>query len=191
VARPAERSGFTPAEFLVWERDQQTRHEYFRGEAFAMAGGSPRHNVLCSRVNMALLGALDSKGCYVFSSDQKIALSGDRYVYPDLSAICGAIAIEAGTTDVITNPQVVVEVLSTSTEPYDRGLKWEGYQRIPSISDYVLVSQSEPRIEHFLRDVNGAWVYRAAGPGERIVLAGGAVLDVDAIFAGALDIAGE
>jgi len=156
-----------------------------------MAGGSPRHNVLCSRVNMALLGGLDPKGCYVFSSDQKVALSGDRYVYPDLSAICGAIALEAGTNDVITNPQVVVEVLSSSTEPYDRGLKWEGYQRIPSLSDYVLVSQSEPRMEHFLRERNGAWVYRAAGPGERVVLGGGTVLDVDAIFSGAFDIAGE
>jgi len=140
---------------------------------------------------MALLGGLDPKGCYVFSSDQKIGLSGDRYVYPDLSAIGGAIALEAGTNDVITNPQVVVEVLSSSTEPYDRGLKWEGYQRIPSLSDYVLVSQSEPRIEHFLRERDGAWVYRAAGPGERVVLAGGTVLDVDAIFSGAFDIAGE
>ena len=156
-----------------------------------MAGGSPRHNVLCSRVNMALLGGLDAKGCYVFSPDQKVALSGDRYVYTDLSAICGAIALEAGTNDVITNPQVVVEVLSSSTEPYDRGLKWEGYQRIPSLSDYVLVSQSEPRIEHFLRGRNDAWVYGAAGPGERVVLGGGIVLDVDAIFSGAFDIAGE
>jgi Uma2 family endonuclease len=117
MARAAQRSGFSAAEYLAWERAQVVRHEYFRGEAFAMAGGSPRHNVLCSRVNMALLGALGPKGCYVFSSDQRIALSDERYVYPDVSAVCGAIALEPGTNDVITNPQVVVEVLSSSTEP--------------------------------------------------------------------------
>jgi Uma2 family endonuclease len=108
-----------------------------------------------------------------------------------LKAARWRIALEAGTNDVITNPQFVIEVLSSSTEPYDRGPKWEGYQRIPSLSDYVLVSQSEPRIEHFLRERDGAWVYRAAGPGDRLVLGGGTVLDVDTIFAGAFDIAGE
>jgi Uma2 family endonuclease len=77
---------------------------------------------------MALLTALGPKGSYVFSSDQRIALPAGRYVYPDLSAACGGIVLEVGTTDVITNPNIVVEVLSASTEPYDRGLKWEGYQ---------------------------------------------------------------
>lgn len=99
--------------------------------------------------------------------------------------------LEIGTTDVITNPNIVVEVLSSSTEPYDRGLKWEGYQGIPSLSDYVLVSQSEPRIEQFRREPNGSWLYRAVGPGDRVALGLGPVLEVDAIFAGVFEIAGE
>jgi len=189
--RVPEKSGFTPVQYLDWERSQGSRHEYFRGEVFAMAGGTPRHNMLSARVSTALMNALDSKGCFVFSSDQKIALTGERYVYPDLSVVCGPAELEPGTNDVLLNPMVVVEVLSSSTESYDRGLKWEGYQRLPSLTDYVLVSQVEARIEHFERDPNGTWIYRSAGPGERLVLSCGAMLDVDRMFARAFEVVGE
>ncbi len=157
-----------------------------------MAGGSPRHNALCSTVNAALHGALTGKGCHVFSSDQRIGASaGERYVYADITVVCGSVVLDPGTKDVLANPGIIVEVLSKSTEPYDRGLKWEGYQRISSLSDYVLVSQAEPRIEHFRREPDGVWTYRAAGAGDRVTLANGAVLDVDAVFAGAFEISGE
>jgi Uma2 family endonuclease len=85
----------------------------------------------------------------------------------------------------------VVEVLSSTTEQYDRGLKWEGYQRLPSLQDYVLVSQTEPRIEVFTRHHDGGWIYRAAGRGERLTLSSGAVLTVDEIFAGADQLPGD
>ncbi len=157
-----------------------------------MVGGSPRHNALCSRVNAALHGAFRERGCEVFSSDQRIGGGpAERYVYPDVSVVCGRIALEPGTTDVIANPHLLVEVLSGSTEQYDRGLKWEGYQRLESLTDYVLVSQAEPRIEHFRHEDGGTWLYRSFGPGQRVVLTGAAELDLDAIFAGVFDLPGD
>ncbi len=157
-----------------------------------MAGGSPRHNALCSSLIAALHMAHRNTDGRVFSSDQRIALGqGERYVYPDVTVVCGTLQIEGTSNDVIANPTVLVEVLSGSTEPYDRGLKWEGYQRIPSLADDVLVSQGEPRIEHYRRGSNGTWVYRAAGPGDRITLTDGAALDVDVIFQGVFDIPGD
>ncbi|MDX2023541.1 MAG: Uma2 family endonuclease [Deltaproteobacteria bacterium] len=125
------------------------------------------------------------------SSNQKVALAGERYVYPDLSVVCGPPELETGTNDVLVNPQVIVEVLSASTESYDRGLKSDGYQRLASLRDYVLVSQTEARIEHFGRDDGGTWTYRSAGAGERLTLQAGAVMDIDGIFARAFDIGGD
>ena len=100
---------------------------------------------------------------------------------------------DSGLTLVITpqNPTIIVEVLSSTTEQYDRGLKWVSYQRLPSLTDYVLVSQLEPQIEHYRRDAGGRWSYRSFGPGERLELTDGAVLDVDAIFAGVFELPGD
>lgn len=121
-ARVAARSGCSPAEFLAWERDQPERHEYFRGEVFAMAGGSPRHNALCSSVNAALRAALRLRGCQLFSSDQRVGLGqGERYGYPDVTVVCGKVVLEPGTSDVLAAPTILVEVLSPATEQYDRG----------------------------------------------------------------------
>jgi Uma2 family endonuclease len=190
VGRTAERTQLSAAEYLAWERAQETKHEFFHGEVFAMAGGSLRHNALSSRVNEALRAAFRNRGCEVFSSDQKVGL-GKRYVYPDTTVVCGPSTVESGSSDVLTNPRILVEVLSESTEQYDRGLKWEGYQRLPSLTDYLLVSQAEARIEHFRREANGAWTYRALGSGDRVVLTGDCELDVDGIFAGVFDLPGD
>jgi len=98
---------------------------------------------------------------------------------------------QRGTTDVITNPAILVEVLSGSTEEYDRGLKWTGYQSIRSLTDYLLVAQAEVRIEHYRRNVDGSWTYRTAGPREHIALTGGGELAVDAIYAGVFELPGD
>jgi Uma2 family endonuclease len=156
-----------------------------------MAGGSPRHNALCVNAAAELRAALRGGPCRTFSPDQRVGLGpGERYVYPDVTVVCGPVHLEAGTTDVVANPTVLVEVLSESTEQYDRGAKWDGYQRIAALTDYVLVSQSEPRLEHFSRDPDGSWRYRAAGPGESISLTGGAILPVDTVFEGVMDLPG-
>jgi Uma2 family endonuclease len=126
------------------------------------------------------------------TSDQRVvAADRERYVYPDISVVCGPVIAAPGTTDVLVNPTVLVEVLSESTEQYDRGVKWEGYQRIESLTDYLLVSQSAPRIEHFRRDRTRTWLYQTAGAGERLVLSSDAVLEVDAIFANILALPGD
>jgi Uma2 family endonuclease len=191
MARVAQHTGLSPAAFLAWERQQPARHEYFRGEVFAMAGGSVRHNALCARVIGGLQGALPAS-CNVLTSDQRVGVSGgERYVYPDVSVVCGAVVLEPGTADVLSNPTVLVEVLSASTEQYDRGLTWEGYQRLPSLTDFLLVAQAEPRIEHFRRGEGGAWLYRSAVSGERVTLANGVALEVDAVFAGTLELPGD
>lgn len=178
------------ADYLAWERAQNGKHEFFHGEVFAMAGGIPRHNALSARIGGVLDGALAAKGCFTLSSDQRVGIpGGEGYVYPDVSVVCGEMAIESN--DVLVNPTILVEVVSGDTEQHDRGLKWESYQRIESLTDYLLVSQREPRIEHFRREQGGAWVYRAAGPGERIALSNGTEIVVDAVFASVMALPGD
>ena len=191
MVRVAERSQLTADEYLAWERDQPIRHEFYRGEVFAMAGGTMRHNALSASVIESLRAQLRGR-CVVLTSDQRVvAAQRNRYVYPDISVVCGPVVAEPGSNDVLSNPTILVEVLSSSTEQYDRGLKWDGYQRIESLTDYVLVSQAEPRIEHFRRDRTRTWLYQFAGRGERLALSNGVELDVDAIFAGLIELPGD
>jgi Uma2 family endonuclease len=192
MSRVAERSQLTAAAYLAWEREQRVKHEFFHGEVFAMAGGKPRHNALGVSIAAELRAVLRSRGCSVLSSDQRLAFPPDlRYVYPDVTVICGPPVFQPGTNDVITNPTILVEVLSSSTEEYDRGLKWAGYQSIGSLTDYVLVAQAEVRIEHYRRNADRSWTYRTAGSGDRVVLTGGGELAVDAIYAGVFELPGD
>ena len=191
MGRVAARSRLTPAEYLAWEREQVDKHEYHLGDVFAMAGGSPRHNWLAGRIQSILDRSLDPR-CFAFPSDQRIVFDeGKRYVYPDVSVVCGPIVLQDGTNDVVANPSILVEVLSSTTEPYDRGLKWEGYQRLASLTDYLLVAQHEARIEHYQRAPDRGWFYRTYGTGERIMLGNGAQLEVDAIYARAFELPGD
>jgi Uma2 family endonuclease len=190
MTRATARSKLTAAEYLAWEREQIDKHEFHAGEVFAMAGGSPRHNWIAGNVQSALKRALDDR-CFTFTSDQRIMFDcGARYVYPDASVVCGQVMLQEGTTDVLVNPTILVEVLSSGTEQYDRGLKWEGYQRLASLTDYLLVAQHEIRVEQFQRASDGRWFYRAYGPGERVPLSNGAQIDVDAIYARAFELPG-
>jgi Uma2 family endonuclease len=192
MSTTAETRRMSAAEYLTWEREQPGKHEFHAGEVFAMAGGSPRHNVLANAVGAELRAALRGKGCQVMNSDQRVsAKQGDRYVYPDAVVACGGVRTEAGTKDVLANPAVVVDVLSRNTEAYDRGVKWEAYQRLASLTDYVLVSQSAVRVEHYGREADGAWRYREHGPGERIALTDGASISVDALYEGAFEVEGD
>jgi Uma2 family endonuclease len=173
MGRVATRSRLTPAEYLAWEREQVDKHEYHAGDVFAMAGGSPRHNWISGNVQSILKRSLDAR-CFTFPSDQRIVFDeGRRYVYPDVSVVCGPIVLQDRTSDVVVNPSVLVEVLSSTTEQYDRGLKWEGYQCLPSVTDYLLVAQHEVRVEHYLRAPDRGWFYRTYGAGERFTLDNG------------------
>lgn len=177
------------AEYLEWERQQSSRHEYHDGEVFAMAGGSPRHNFLALAIGAELRAGLRDRGCHVLSSDQRIAADeGARYVYADAVAVCDGLRSEAFTGDVLKSPSVVVEVLSPGTESYDRGEKWQAYQRLPSLSDYVLVSQRGVRVEHFQRERDGTRRYRVLGAGERLMLSDGASFAIDDVYRGAFEL---
>ncbi len=180
-------------EYLAWERDQPEKHEFHLGEVFAMAGGSPRHNVLSISVGAELRAAVRGKGCHVLSSDQRVSTNqGKRYMYPDTVVVCGGVRTE-GSGAALSNPTILVEVLSGSTESYDRGEKWEAYQTLASLTDYVLVAQSSMRVEHYQRTSPNDvfWKYQVLEAGGVLVLANGARVDVDAIYEGAFDVEGD
>jgi Uma2 family endonuclease len=186
VAGPGRRlrHRFTYAEYLAYERDSGLKHEFDDGEIVAMAGGSRRHNALALRVGAAL-DAARRQGSIAFQSDQKVrVLATGKATYPDVSMVCGPIegdpADPSGAT--VTNPSLIVEVLSPSTEEEDRGNKWQHYQLIPALQEYVLVSQTSPRIEHYRRMASGAWEYRDTTTGT-VQLLGGAVLDLASLYA--------
>jgi Uma2 family endonuclease len=178
----------TAAEYLAWESEQDEKHEFHAGEVFAMAGGSPRHNFLSLRMGARLDAALHGRGCHVLSSDQRIAARrGERYVYADCVVACGAVRMEPGTSDVLASPCIIVEVISKRTELYDRGEKWASYQRLPSLTDYLLVAQRTVRVEHFQREAAG-WRYSEHEKAGTVILANGVALEVDAIYDGAFEL---
>jgi len=181
----------TAVEYLAWEREQRTKHEYHHGEVFAMAGGSPRHNLLSGEAIIQLGVATRGLGCRMLTSDQRVAFVSGDYVYPDAAVVCGEPKMQPSTTDVLLNPRVVVEVLSKGTEAFDRGEKWEGYQRLASLTDYVLVSQRAVRVEHYQRATDGSWSYRTLAAGDVLTLSNGATIAIDALYQGAFEYPGD
>jgi Uma2 family endonuclease len=180
---PRSRHRYSYEEYLAYERDSGMKHEYDDGEIYAMAGGSRRHNALASRISAALESAR-KPSCVAFQSDQRIRiLATGKTTYPDASMVCGSIegdpADPAGAT--ITNPMLIVEVLSPSTEQDDRGDKWQHYQLVPALQEYVLISQSHPRIESYRRLASGGWEYRDVTEGT-VQLVSGATLDMARLY---------
>ncbi|MCP5520381.1 MAG: Uma2 family endonuclease [Verrucomicrobiales bacterium] len=163
MAVPATAQPMTEVEFLAFERGSDLKHQFFDGEVFAMSGGTPTHSRIASNFMITLGNRLWGKACQPYNSDLriKVALTG-LITYPDLSVICGPLEFAAGTNDTVVNPTLLVEVLSDSTEAFDRGRKFLNYQRIPSLREYLLVSQHEPRIEQFVRGEAGQWTWRLA-----------------------------
>lgn len=150
----------TREEYLAIERKAQVKSEFFNGEMFAMSGGTANH----SRVKGDLfiqLGQRLPKGCEIFDSDMRVEIPALAFaVYPDMSVVCGKPAFVDDGMDSITNPVVVVEALSPSTESNDRGFKFQHYREIPSLRDYILLSQHDIVIEQFSRAEDGKWVPR-------------------------------
>ena len=177
------RPRYSYAEYLAYERDSELKHEFDDGEILAMAGGSRRHNALALRIG-AVLDAARQPGCVAFQSDQRVrVLATGKATYPDVSMVCGPIEGDPAdpTSATITNPTLIVEVLSPTTAPYDRGDKWQQYQLIPSLHEYLLISQAEPRIERYRRLPSGTWEYADVTAGA-ITLASGAVIDIARLY---------
>ena len=153
----------TEGEFLVLERAAPFKSEFFGGEMFAMAGGTPMHSLIGTNVGSEFSLRLKGRPCVAFNADLRVKVEETGLLtYPDLSVICGAMQFAEDTDDTVTNPSVLVEVLSDSTQSYDRGTKFDHYKKIPSLREYLLVRQHEPSVELFIRQQNGDWLLRQA-----------------------------
>ncbi|XXT17920.1 Uma2 family endonuclease [Sorangium sp. So ce429] len=184
MGQPATRTGLSPEEYLALERASEQKHEYANGEIFAMSGCSREHSLLAGSVQRELGNALLERPCEVHTSDMRVKIpSTGRYVYPDASVVCGEPVFEDAEVDTLMNPNVIVEVLSDSSEAYDRGDKFAQYRSVASITDYVLVSQKAVRIEHFHRQPDGRWLLSILGPGAQLALESiGVVIEVDRVY---------
>lgn len=140
----------TPEEYLAFERQGETKHEYVAGEIIAMVGASRAHNLIRMDTATHLNLQLRSRGCDVYPSDMRVKIGSlGIYTYPDITVVCGESELEGSEQDTLLNPAVIIEVLSPSTARYDRGLKFRRYQLIPSLRHYLLIAQDEPRVEHY------------------------------------------
>ncbi len=176
-------------DYLALERAESKRYEWLDGLVYAMAGGTLAHAALAAAVLRELGNLALPCGCVAFSSDAKVRVRETGLsTYPDGSVVCGPIEVAPEDRHAMTNPTVIVEVLSESTEGYDRGEKWSHYRRLASLRDYVVISQHTPRIELYSRE-GDHWALREAGPGASIALTGlPGALSVDRVYAGiALD----
>ena len=176
------------AEYLERERTSATKHEYLRGEVFAMAGSTLEHGRLAARMTHLIASGIGQRPCEAFSSDAKVRVDEtDLSTYPDVTLICGRIERSPTDPEAAINTVVLVEVLSDSSEAYDRGEKFAHFRRLGSLQEYVLVSQKEPRVEVFRRTTGGRWELGEAGAGERVVLESiGVEFAVDDVYASAL-----
>lgn len=157
MASFSELPTISAAEYLRRERESPFKSEYVDGVAFAMAGASPTHNLIVANLAGHLRELLRHGPCRVFGSDLKVCARSDFY-YPDVTVICEKLAYLAGEMDVVTNPHLLVEVLSPSTSTYDRGHKLLTYQTIPTLQAYMLVEQLGPELELYQRQ-GGNWLY--------------------------------
>lgn len=154
---------YTPAEYLAFEEAHERRHEYVAGQIYAMSGASTPHVVLRDNMLVALHTRLRGGPCRPFGADLRVRTPDPEfYTYPDVTAVCGPPAFDEGNSATLLNPTLLVEVLSDSTEGYDRGEKFAWYQRIPSLREYVPVSRHEVRAECFARRDGGSWAVTAA-----------------------------
>jgi Uma2 family endonuclease len=149
----------TPQEYLALERRAETKSEYLRGEMFAMAGASREHNLIASNVNRELGQQLRERPCEVYQADMRVKVSSTGlYTYPDVTVVCGEPEFEDAEVDTLLNPIVLVEVLSSSTADYDRGGKATHYRSLPSLQEYVLISQDQALVEHYARQGPDQWL---------------------------------
>ena len=149
------RKFFTEEEYLEYERKAETKSEYFRGEIFAMAGAKASHNIILSNLIREFGNLLRKKPCTVFPSDMRVRVNpSGLYTYPDISIVCENPIYLDSRQDTLLNPSLILEILSESTEAYDRGQKFELYRSIPELKEYILISTKYKKIESFIRKTN-------------------------------------
>ena len=174
----------TYAEYLALEAESEVRLEFVDGWVYAMAGGTPEHARLAMSMGAQVSLALSSRGCAVYTSDLKLRIDAtNRSTYADVVVVCGPEQVSEIDKHAITNPTIIVEVLSPTTEAADRGEKWRHYRHLASLREYVLVSQGEAYVEVFRRE-GDEWILRSNVAGGQVELPSqGVSIAVDAIYA--------
>ena len=149
----------SPEEYLTLERKAAYKSEYFNGEIFAMGGASPRHVLIVTNIVSELRQQLKKSPCAVYATDLRVKVAPTGlYTYPDVVVVCGKALFDDDQKDTLTNPTLIVEVLSESTKDYDRGGKFEHYRTVESFKEYVLVAQDKRHVEHFVRQPDHRWL---------------------------------
>jgi Uma2 family endonuclease len=180
----ATRPRYTIEQYADVERYANVKHEFCDGQIWATAGGTPEHARMAMAVGAALTAALRGKPCAVYSSDVRVRVAETGLdTYPDVTVVCGGERRDAGDPLALTNPVVLVEVTSDSSEAYDRGDKFDHYKRIEALRQFVVVSHRARRVEVFSRGGDGSFTASSYGPGQRVVLASiGCELEVDEVY---------
>jgi Uma2 family endonuclease len=151
---------WTPAEYLAFERRHPEKHEFIDGRIIQQAGGSRDHALIGINIVSSLHQQLRTRTCTVYGSDMRVSIPyAQRYVYPDASIVCGTSHFEDEHDDTLNNPTLIIEILSPSTERYDRGKKFQAYQTIDSFQEYLLIAQDAVMIEHFTRQSDKLWTF--------------------------------
>jgi Uma2 family endonuclease len=153
-------SRFTEADYLKLDRSSEERYEFIDGEIVAMSGSSEPHARISVNAAVSLYAQIGDRPCSVYSSNLRVRLlPGRHYVYPDVTVVCGEVqVVKDEYRDILLNPTVIIEVLSPSTEPYDRGMKFARYRALESLQEYVLIAQDCIQIERYTRQPNNEWV---------------------------------
>lgn len=160
----------TPEQYLEIERKAEYKSEYYRGEMFVMAGAREAHNLIVANVIGELRQQVRSSPCRTYPSDMRVQVGGTGlYTYPDAVVVCNQPKFADGNSDILLNPVVLVEVLSPSTEAYDRGFKFTQYQSIESLKAYVLIASTYMRVDLFIPQSDGSWRLTTAGQAEDVV----------------------
>lgn len=153
----------TPEEYLAIERASEYRHEYYQGEITDMAGASREHNLIVGTIYARLYMHLLGRHCEIYVNDMRVKVTAaGLYTYPDIVAVAGKPQFEDNEIDTLLNPTVIIEVLSDSTEEYDRGKKFARYRKLNSLTDYLLIDQDRMHVEQFTRQQNDTWLFSEA-----------------------------
>ena len=160
----------TEAEYLAKERQAEFKSEFYRGEMFAMADASREHILIAGNVTGELRNQFKGRCCEVYSNDMRVKVSATGlYTYPDVVIVCGEPEFLDAEVDTLLNPTVLIEVLSPSTESYDRGAKAEQYRRIPTLREHVLITQDRPHVDVLIRQADGSWLLRETNDLDQVV----------------------
>lgn len=180
----ADHPRMTPAEYLAFDRASEIKHELINGYVYAMTGGSESHSLISVNTSTSLRVQVRGRSCKVYNSDMRVQIDADTYTYPDITVVCGESRLADRERETLLNPTLIIEVLSPSTERYDRGRKFQLYRQIDSLRTYVLIAQDSPRIEWYVRGDDGRWQFNdAAGLDAQVDLTAiGCTLALDEVY---------